>query len=185
MSKARRFLILILCAALLGICTAANADQVTVGILLTGMVPAEDGTYRSVTLEGDFRIYQNGREIGTIAAGRETLTLNSLERVRIEPVPQSFAPGWDLSTAGLTTELTGTGSQMISVKVWQKKDAAAAAAESTAAPVIPETAGNTENTENTETGEIPEDTSEPKRRCRRRSCPDRSRRPPFRLILPP
>ena len=160
MSKARRFLILILCAALLGICAGANADQVTVGILLNGMVPAEDGTYRSVTLEGDFRVYQNGREIGTIAAGRETLTLNSLERVRIEPVPQSFAPGWDLSTAGLTTELTAAGSQMISVKVWQKKDPAAPAAESTAAPVIPESAGNTENTENTETGEIPEDTSE-------------------------
>ena len=121
MSKAKRFLLLILCAAVLGLWTTAHADMVTVGIYLTGMVPAEDGSWRSVTADGNFRIYQNGQEIGTIAAGRETLTLSSMDRIRIEPVPQSFAPGWDLSTASLTTDVPGAGAQMIPVTVYQRK----------------------------------------------------------------
>ena len=85
------------------------------------MVPAEDGSWNSVATDGDFRIYQNGQEVGTIAAGRETLTLNSMDRIRIEPVPQSFAPGWDLSTASLTADLSGAGTQMIPVTVYQRK----------------------------------------------------------------
>ena len=150
MSKARRFLILILCVALLGIWTGADADMVTVGILLTGVVPAEDGSTQSIALDGDFRVYQNGQEAGTIAAGRETLTLNSMDRIRIEPVPQSFAPGWDLSTAYLTPELTGTGTQIISVKVTRKKDQTG----------TPEPTAQPEGTDGTETTEIPEETPE-------------------------
>ena len=150
MSKARRFLILILCVALLGIWTGADADMVTVGILLTGVVPAEDGSTQTVALDGDFRVYQNGQETGTIAAGRETLTLNSMDRIRIEPVPQSFAPGWDLSTAYLTPELTGTGTQIISVKVTRKKDQTG----------TPEPTAQPEGTDGTETTEIPEETPE-------------------------
>ena len=79
MSKAKRFLLLILCVAVMGLWTTAHADMVTVGIYLTGMVPAEDGSWNSVATDGDFRIYQNGQEVGTIAAGRETLTLNSMD----------------------------------------------------------------------------------------------------------
>ncbi|MBR0267292.1 MAG: hypothetical protein IJQ71_07605 [Clostridia bacterium] len=121
MSKAKRFLLLILCVAVMGLWTTAHADMVTVGIYLTGMVPAEDGSWNSVATDGDFRIYQNGQEVGTIAAGRETLTLNSMDRIRIEPVPQSFAPGWDLSTASLTADLSGAGTQMIPLTVYQRK----------------------------------------------------------------
>ena len=117
MSKAKRLLALVLCVLLAGGLTAAHAEMVTIGIALTGLIPAEDGSFRSVTPEGEFRIYQNGEEVGVIAAGRQTLTVNSRERIRIEPLPQSFAPEWDLSSAYLTPELTGDGVQIIPVTI--------------------------------------------------------------------
>ena len=157
MSKAKRFLLLILCVAVLGLWTTAHADLVTVGIYLTGMVPAEDGSWRSVATDGDFRIYQNGQEVGTIAAGRETLTLNSMDRIRIEPVPQSFAPGWDLSTASLTAELSGAGTQMIPVTVYERNpqaatpdNTAAASEDSTGTPPSDQTTADSEDVPETD-----------------------------------
>ena len=125
-SKAMRFLTLLLCALLLGGLTAAHAELVTVGILLTGTIPEADGSVRTVTPEGEFRIYQNGEEAGVIAAGRETLTLNSLERIRIEPLPQSFAPEWDVRAANQTVTLTASGVQMIPVTITLKGEEAEA-----------------------------------------------------------
>ena len=56
MSKAKRLLALVLCVVLAGGLTAAHAEMVTVGIVLTGLIPADDGSFRSVTPEGEFRI---------------------------------------------------------------------------------------------------------------------------------
>ena len=70
MSKAKRPLALVLCVLLAGGLTAAHAEMVTVGIVLTGLIPAENGSFRSVTPEGEFRVFQNGEEAGVIAAGR-------------------------------------------------------------------------------------------------------------------
>ena len=117
MNKAARFLALVLCILLLGGMTEAHAEMVTVGITLTGLIPDGNGSFRSVTPEGEFRVFQNGEEAGVIAAGRDTLTLNSRERIRIEPVPQSFAPEWDLSTAYIAPVLTGESVQLIPVSV--------------------------------------------------------------------
>ena len=146
MNKAKRLISLTLCILMvLGGWTASHADMVTVGILLTGVISGENGSARTEVIDGDFRVYQNGREVGTIAAGKQTLTLNSMERIRIEPVPQSFAPGWDLSTAYLTPELAGSGTQIISVTVYRKKEQAA-----TPVPEVP-----------TPTPEVPGDPGEP------------------------
>ena len=117
MNKAARFLALVLCILLLGGMTEAHAEMVTVGITLTGLIPDGNGSFRSVVPEGEFRVFQNGEEAGVIAAGRDTLTLNSRERIRIEPVPQSFAPEWDLSTAYIAPVLTGESVQLISVSI--------------------------------------------------------------------
>ena len=46
MSKAKRFLALVLCILLAGGLTAAHAEMVTVGISLTGLIPAADGSFR-------------------------------------------------------------------------------------------------------------------------------------------
>ena len=118
MKRALRFLTLALCILLAYGLTAAYADMVTMGITLTGVIPASDGSVRTVVPEGEFRVWQNGEEVGVIKAGRGTLTLNSRERIRIEPVPQSFAPEWDLSTAYLTPDLSGSGSMMIPVTLY-------------------------------------------------------------------
>ena len=123
MSIAARLFILGLCALLILWGTAAQAEMVTVGITLTGILPADDGTFRTVTAEGSFRVYQNGQEIGTIEAGRNTLTASSTERIRIEPIPQTFAPEWDLSTAYQHITLSGGGAQMIPVTVALKTEA--------------------------------------------------------------
>ena len=53
-----------------------------------------------------------------IAAGRDTLTVNNTDRIRIEPLPQSFSPDWDLSTAYLTPDVTGGGLVMIPVTIY-------------------------------------------------------------------
>ena len=139
MSKAMRFGALVLCILLLGGMTAAHAEMVTVGITLTGLIPDGNGSTRSVVPEGEFRVFQNGEEAGVIAAGRDTLTLNSRERIRIEPVPQSFAPEWDLSTAYITPELTGESIQLIPVTITAREAAAAATPTPEPEPVPTET----------------------------------------------
>ena len=155
MNKAKRLISLVLCILItLGGWTVSRADLVTVGILLTGITTGEDGSARTEVIDGDFRVYQNGREVGTIAAGRQTLTLNSMERIRIEPVPQSFAPGWDLSTAYLTPELAGSGTQMIPVTVYRKKEQTATPVPEVPTPT-PEVAEGSEEPEG-----IPEATPE-------------------------
>ncbi len=118
MKKSLRVLSLVLCILLLSGLTAAQAELITVGISLTGVISVEDGSIRTVTPEGRFRVYQNGLEIGEIAAGRETLTVNNADRIRIEPLPQTFDPSWDLSTAFMTPDLSGSGSVMIPVTVY-------------------------------------------------------------------
>ena len=117
MRKAMRFLALVLCILLAGGVWSARAEMVTVAITLTGRIETADGSVRTVTPEGEFRIWQNGEEVGVIAAGRQTITLNSRERIRIEPLPQSFAPEWDLSGAYLSPELSADGAQIIAVTV--------------------------------------------------------------------
>ena len=139
MSKAMRFGALVLCILLLGGMTAAYAEMVTVGITLTGLIPDGNGSTRSVVPEGEFRVFQNGEEAGVIAAGRDTLTLNSRERIRIEPVPQSFAPEWDLSTAYITPKLTGESIQLIPVTITAREAAAAATPTPEPEPVPTET----------------------------------------------
>ena len=139
MSKAMRFGALVLCILLLGGMTAAHAEMVTVGITLTGLIPDGNGSTRSVVPEGECRVFQNGEEAGVIAAGRDTLTLNSRERIRIEPVPQSFAPEWDLSTAYITPKLTGESIQLIPVTITAREAAAAATPTPEPEPVPTET----------------------------------------------
>ena len=84
MNKTMRLFILVLCILLSG-AIAAHAEMVTVGISLTGVLPAEDGSVRTVRPEGKFRVYQNGEEVGVIEAGRGTVTLDTTGRIRIEP----------------------------------------------------------------------------------------------------
>ena len=98
MKKANRRIALMLVVLLLcGMATAAHADVVTLGVSFCGKVTAEDGTTQTVELEGKFRVTQNGEEAGIITAGKTTVTLNGTERIRIEPLPESIAPEWDLS----------------------------------------------------------------------------------------
>ena len=100
MLKAIRCIALVLvCALVCGMIPAACAEVVTLGIVFSGRRTTESGAQETVRLDGRFRVMQNGEEIGTINAGKDTLTLNSTERIRIEPLPESIAPEWDLSTA--------------------------------------------------------------------------------------
>lgn len=121
MKRALRFLTLVLCILLVYGLTAAYADMVTMGITLTGVIPASDGSVRTVVPEGEFRVWQNGEEVGVIKAGRGTLTLNSREKIRIEPVPQSFAPEWDLSTAYVTPKLSTDSAQIIEITITSRE----------------------------------------------------------------
>ncbi len=139
-NKATRFLALILCVMMLAGTVPASAEVATIGITLMGSVPLSDGSFRTILLDGSFRIFQNGQELGVIAAGRETLPVNGSERIRIEPVPETFDPGWDLTAAYRTLKLSGGGSRMIPVTLTLADPSAAPAelnAVQTAAPETP------------------------------------------------
>ena len=96
MKKATRFLSILLCILLLaGTADTALAGAVTLNIHVSGETDTA-GEY--VKLDGRFRIWQNGEEIGEIQAG-ESITLPEGTRIHIEPVTGFFEPGWDLGEA--------------------------------------------------------------------------------------
>ena len=118
MIKANRCIALFLALALLcGMVTTACADVVTLGIYFCGRKTAEDGSETIVRLEGKFRVTQNGEEAGIIEAGKETLTLNGTDRIRIEPLVESVVPGWDLRSATREVTPEAGGTMTVSVVV--------------------------------------------------------------------
>ena len=123
MTKSSRCIALILVLALLcGMIQTACADVVTLGIYFCGRRTTEDGSQQTVRLEGRFRVTQNGEEVGIITAGENTLTLNSTERIRIEPLPESIAPEWELSTAVKEVNPEAGGTMTVSVVVEPRKE---------------------------------------------------------------
>ena len=70
-----------------GMITVSQADVATLGVYLSGVRTAKDGTKVTEKLSGQFRVLQNGQEVGIIVAGKTTVTLPETERVRIIPMP--------------------------------------------------------------------------------------------------
>ena len=121
----RCFALLLVLALLCGMIPAAQADVVTLGIYFCGRKTSEDGTEKIVRLEGTFRVLQNGDEIGTIEAGKETLTLPDTERIRIVPLPETIDPEWDLSNAACEVTPEAGSTYTVPVIVEQIKDGTA------------------------------------------------------------
>lgn len=118
MIKTSRCIALLLVLALLcGMITTAGADVVTLGIYFCGRRIAGDGTEKIIRLEGRFRVTQNGAEVGVISAGKETITLYSTERIRIEPLPETISPEWDLSGAARDVIPEAGGTVTVSIVV--------------------------------------------------------------------
>ena len=150
MTKVNRCIGLILVLALLcGLITAASADVVTLGIYFCGRRTAEDGSETIVRLEGRFRVTQNGETVGIIDAGKNTLTLNGTERIRIEPMTETIVPGWDLRSAVREVNPEAGGTMTVSVVVNSLKDSSPA--EQTI-PTPEETDGNDGGETDTEQG---------------------------------
>lgn len=147
MKKALRSIALVLALFLVcgSILTAAHADVVTLGIYFCGIRPGADGTDVTVKLEGRFRVLVNGEEAGIIEAGKNTLTLDSAERIRIEPLPESIAPEWDLSTAWCEVTPEAGGTTTVPVIVYPAKEGDTVVP--TAIPAAEENADEPENTE--------------------------------------
>ena len=164
MTKACRCCItLILTLALLcGLVQTAGADVTSLGIYFCGRKTAEDGTEQIVKLEGRFRVTQNGQEVGVIQAGEDILTLDGTERIRIEPMPESIAPEWDLSTVAREVFPEAGGTTTVSIVVEPLKTdfsiptpepTPEQTAEPTPVPVIPK-----DETENPSEPDIPDET---------------------------
>ena len=123
MTKKSRLISLFLILALLcGTIISASADVATIGIWFCGRKTAEDGTETIIRLDGRFRVTQNGIEAGTIDAGKTTLTLPGTERIRIEPLPETIVPGWDLSTAVCDVNPEAGGTTTVSIVVEPLKE---------------------------------------------------------------
>ena len=120
MKKMKLILSMMLCAALLCGIPAAGAELVRTGITVTGVIQSEDGSTRQTTVEGSFRVFVNGQETAIVKAGQDTLTLNTEDRIRLEPIPQSFLPEWDLSTAYVTADSAAVASGTLQVTVYRR-----------------------------------------------------------------
>ena len=128
MIKANRCIALILVLALLcGMTITASADVATLGIYFCGRRTAEDGSEVIVKLQGRFRVMQNGEEIGTINAGKDTLTLNSMDKVRIVPMAETINPEWDLNSATAEVVPEAGGTMTVSIVAELLKDGTVAA----------------------------------------------------------
>lgn len=153
MFRTRRILLGL--AALLLLCAlipAACAEVSTLGVYLTGVRTAEDGSTVTERLEGSFRVLQNGVDIGTVDAGKTTVTLTDTERVRLVPLPYSISPEWDLSSAYVEVNAEPGTNVVVPVTVTLFDPGAAKAAEETFAVPAAETApaaatGNSGETE--------------------------------------
>lgn len=133
MKKATRFLSILLCALLLaGTVHSVLAEAVTLNICVYGETET-DSEY--VKLDGRFRIWQNGEEIGEIQANG-AITLPEGARIQIEPVTGFFEPGWDLDDAYRDISIEGGRSMTVSVVLKRLKTAPAATATPTPAPVV-------------------------------------------------
>ena len=161
MKKATRFLSILLCILLLaGTVHMGLAEAVTLNIYVSGETETA-GEY--VKLDGRFRVWQNGEEIGEIQAG-ESITLPEGARIHIEPVTGFFEPGWNLEDAYLDITIENSRSTTVPVVLRRQADAPAAtetpaqetaAAAENAEEAVSEPDGDTEN-ESGETGEEPE-----------------------------
>ncbi len=128
MIKTNRCIALVLVLALLcGMTVTACADVVTLGIYFCGRRTAEDGSEVIVKLQGKFRVMQNGEEIGTIEAGKNTLTLNSTDKVRIVPLAETINPEWDPNSATADVIPEAGGTMTVSIVAELQKDGSSAA----------------------------------------------------------
>ena len=139
MKKATRFLTILLCALLLaGTVHTVLAEAVTLNIYVSGETDTA-GEY--VKLNGKFRVWQNGEEIGEIDAGG-AISLPEGARIQIEPIPGFFEPGWDLNDAYMDIAIEGGRSMTVPVVLHRLENAPAATetpAPAPAATPVPET----------------------------------------------
>ena len=111
----KKMLILLMAlAALTAGMSAALADAMTLSVYFCGQIPREDGGVDTLPLEGTFRVFQGGVELGEIAVG-ETLLVTGTEGVRLEPLPETIEPAWDLT--GAVTEVAMTDGTHVTVPV--------------------------------------------------------------------
>lgn len=151
MNQGKRLIAFVLAAMLLcGMAPVASADVATLGIYFCGVKTAGDGTQVTVRLSGRFRVLQNGQEAGVIDAGKTTVTLTDTGRVRLQPMPETISPEWDLSTAYCEVEPEAGGTTTVPVIVYplaEKKEAAPEPAPSEAGKTAEETGSEPEEAE--------------------------------------
>ena len=143
-----------------GMITVSSAAVATLGIYFCGVRNAADGTKVTVRLAGQFRVLQNGREAGTIDAGKTTVTLPETGRVRIVPLPETISPEWDLSTAYCEVEPEAGGTTTVPVIVYPLKEKTEATPEPQAAETEKEKTDSGEKTGDDET--VDDETGEDK-----------------------
>ena len=124
--------------------TAAKAEVMTLGVWLRGLITAEDGTTAQVPVEGAFRVLQGGLERGVIQAGADSVTLTEPGPVVLEPIPETFPAGWDLSGARVPVAYTD-GTVTVPVLVPKLEEGAAAQVPAAAAAAA-ETAAEEDKT---------------------------------------
>ncbi|MBO7662277.1 MAG: hypothetical protein J6U01_02805, partial [Clostridia bacterium] len=117
MNRRVRFLSLLLALALLlpaGLSAPAAAETVSLRVILAG-IRTQDGGQVRVPLTGSFRLWQNGREAGSLQAGGSPALLSGTDPIRLEPMPETFTPGWDLTPAYRTLKDLTAGENTVEI----------------------------------------------------------------------
>ena len=118
----------LLLGVLLGVSLAvsAGAEVTTIGVWFRGVTEREDGTAEQIPLAGSFRVLQGGLDCGVIQAGETTVTVAGSEPVTLVPMPETVAPGWDLSGARTTVTPGEGGNLTVPILVPKLAEGAAA-----------------------------------------------------------
>ncbi len=155
--RTRWLWILLALALVLSAMASASAEVMTLGVWLRGIRPAEDGTTVQVPLEGSFRVTQGGLEAGIIEAGVNTVALSREQQAVLEPMPETFSAGWDLSEARVVVDWTDGNVTVPVLLRWREK----ASAESTPTPAPGAEELTQAELSETADAETPADSAEP------------------------
>lgn len=146
---------------MIGCAAPAGAEVMTLGVYFRGVAEREDGTAVEIPLAGSFRVLQGGMDRGVIQAGETTVTLKGSEPASLVPMPETIEPGWDLSQARVTVNLTRTGNMTVPILA-KRADGSGAGTPAAAEPEggtdeAPEDAEPEDETDEASEGAEPED----------------------------
>ena len=104
-----RMLSMLLCLVMLCIAPAAMAEWTTLEVDFRGLMPQAGGQWQMESLNGSFAVWQNGKEVGVLAADGEASNLVTLENtanVLLVPQMPTMPQGYLIQETGYSASIS-------------------------------------------------------------------------------